>query len=226
MNDNIKTLLKTAGLFFLIIGFFVLFEVDVNFSYFQETGGQNQEVSQSESEPTSSETSLDILPTGTPDVYGAELGLEYGDVSMDDPVGADRAIEEMAMLDMEIDLEEDNLERYISILYEKEGGISCEYCCGAQSIIFEDGEPACGCAHSFAMRGIAKYLITEHGEDLSDEEILEEVGKWKVLFFPEIHQQKADALEEEGLSTDYVTLTTNTYRGIEEGSQGGMVGGC
>ena len=225
MNDNIKTLLKTAGLFFLIIGFFVLFEVDVNFSYFQETGSQGQEVSRPES--ASSEISLDILPTGTPDVYGAELGLEYGDVSMDDPVGADRAIEEMAMLDMEIDLEGGNLERYIGILYEKEGGISCEYCCGAQSIIFEDGEPACGCAHSFAMRGVAKYLITEHGEDLSDKEILEEVGKWKVLFFPEIHQQKADALEEEGLSTDYVTLTTNTYRGIEEGSQGGgMVGGC
>ena len=226
MNHNIKTLLKTAGLFFLIIGFFVLFEVDVNFSYFQESGGQNQEVSQSESEPTSSEISLDILPTGTPDVYGAELGLEYDNVSMNDPVGADRAIEEMAMLDVEIDLEGDNLERYINILYEKEGGISCEYCCGARSIIFEDGEMACGCAHSFAMRGIAKYLITEHGEDLSDEEILEEVGKWKVLFFPGIHQQKADALEEEGLSTDYVTLTTNTYRGIEEGSQGGMVGGC
>ena len=221
MNYKTKTILKTAVATFLVLSFFIFFEVDVNLSYFQEEGGQAQESSQS-----ISETSLSVLPTGTPEVYGAELDLEYEDVSADDPAGADRAIQKMATLDREIDLEGEDLERYIHLLYEKEGGISCEYCCGARSIIFENGDPACGCAHSFAMRGIAKYLITEYGGEVNDEEILEEVGKWKVRFFPGAHQQKAEVLEEEGISTDYVTLTTNTYRGIEDGSQGGMVGGC
>ncbi len=210
MNNN-----KNLIIFLLAVVLFLIF-FDVGFP-FEEPGIDYSD---------SSNKLVDIIPVGIPEVYGSELSLSYDDVSPLDPSGADRAINRMAELDMQIELEGENLERYVSILYEKEGGISCEYCCGARSIIFENGEPACGCAHSFAMRGIAKYLITEHGNEMSDEDILKEVGKWKVLFFPEIHQQKAYALEEEGLSADYITLTTNTYRGIEDGSQGGMVGGC
>ena len=105
--------------------------------------------------------------------------------------------------------------------------IRCEYCCGAPSVIFDNGQAACGCAHSYAMRGIAKYLITEHADEYSDEEILAEMGKWKVLFFPQQHMAKAAALEGKGIEADYVNLASNKYRGIEKGSeQGGMVGGC
>ena len=80
------------------------------------------------------------------------------------------------------------------------------------------------------MSGLAKYLITEHGDEFSDDESLSELGKWKVLFFPGIHEQKAQALEAQGIdSKNYINLASNLYRGIEKGQAsggGGMVGGC
>ena len=76
------------------------------------------------------------------------------------------------------------------------------------------------------MRGLAKYLLTQH-PDVSDDLILEELGKWKVLFFPTIHEQKAQVLKEKGIEMNYINLASNKYRGIEKGAEGGsMVGGC
>ena len=99
-------------------------------------------------------------------------------------------------------------------------------------VIFENGERACGCAHSYAMRGLAKYLLVNHPE-MSDYEILNELGKWKVLFFPGIHEKKAQVLKANGIDTaDYVNLASNLYRGAENqattstGSNSQMVGGC
>ncbi len=170
-------------------------------------------------------SSSEIIPTGVPEIYGVELGVSYDDVSASDPLQADATIGVMSNLDRTMELTGDNLQRYIDITSE----ISCEYCCGAKSIIFDDGSAACGCAHSYAMRGLGKYLVVEHGDDYTNEEILAEIGKWKVLFFPGIHEAKAAALEAQGIdSKDYINLASNKYRGIEKGSQasGGMVGGC
>ncbi|MBL7058892.1 hypothetical protein ISS08_00350 [Candidatus Pacearchaeota archaeon] len=168
-----------------------------------------------------------IIPTGVPEIYGDELGVAYDFVSANDPQLADQTISFLSSIDRTETLEGADLERYINILYVSHGGISCEYCCGARSIIFENGQAACGCAHSYAMRGLAKYLILNHGEEYTDEEILEEVGKWKVLFFPGIMQGKADIMASKGISTDYISLTSNDYRDIEKGqTSGGMVGGC
>lgn len=169
----------------------------------------------------------DILPTGLPDVYGNELKINYEDVSPNNPQLADQTISILGNIDRSETLEGADLARYINILYVMENGISCEYCCGARSIIFDTGEPACGCAHSYAMRGLTKYLIKNHGTDFTDEEILIEVAKWKVLFFPGIHEAKAQALKDNGIEFNYINLATNKYRGIEEGQgSGGMVGGC
>lgn len=165
-----------------------------------------------------------IIPTGTPAVYGQELGISYDGVSSSDPRMADTTIKAMGNLDRTLELSGADLERYIKIASQ----ISCEYCCGAKSIIFDDGKAACGCAHSYAMRGLGKYLVLNH-PDMSDDEILSELGKWKVLFFPGIHEQKAQALEAQGIdSSNYINLASNLYRGIEKGqaSGGGMVGGC
>lgn len=167
----------------------------------------------------------EIIPRGVPDVYGDELGISYDDVSASTPRKADATIGVMANIDKTVTLNGADLERYIRIL----SGISCEYCCGAASVIFDDGRPACGCAHSYAMRGLAKYLITEHGDEFSDEKILTEVAKWKVLFFPGIHETKASVLSSQGIDTNYINLASNKYRGAEKGAQGsggGMVGGC
>ncbi|MBU3923629.1 MAG: hypothetical protein KJ592_01815 [Nanoarchaeota archaeon] len=166
----------------------------------------------------------EIIPTGVPKIYGSELGIRYDDVSASTPQKADATIGVMSNIDRTVTLQGADLQRYINILSD----ISCEYCCGAASVIFEDGKSACGCAHSFAMRGLAKYLITEHGDDFSDDEILTEVAKWKVLFFPGIHETKAAVMKSQGIDTNYINLASNAYRGIEKGEQasGGMVGGC
>lgn len=167
----------------------------------------------------------EIIPAGVPAVYGQEIGVSYDDVSPNNPRLADATINKLSQYE-DTELNSEQLERYIRVA----GSISCEYCCGAKSIIFENGDRACGCAHSYAMRGLGKYLVTEHPE-MTDEEMLSELGKWKVLFFPGIHEQKAQALEANGIdSTNYINLASNLYRGIEKGqsagSGSGMVGGC
>lgn len=168
-------------------------------------------------------SSSGVIPTGIPAVYGKELNLKYDDVSPNNPSAADAAIKKMAVYDNSISLTGDKLQRYIDTVSQ----ISCEYCCGAQSIIFNNGKAACGCAHSGAMRGLAKYLFTKHPE-MTNDQILEELGKWKTLFFPEIMAQKADVLKQKGIELNYINLASNKYRGIEKGqsSSGSMVGGC
>ena len=171
-----------------------------------------------------------VIPTGIPDVYGQELGVSYDDVSPADPRKADAAIRAISVFDSKITLSGDDLQRYIATASQ----ISCEYCCGAESIIFNNGQSACGCAHSAAMRGLAKYLIKNHGTEYTNDEILEEMGKWKTLFFPGMLAKKALILKEKGIELNYINLASNKYRDIEKGAAitsdgttgGGMVGGC
>ena len=166
-----------------------------------------------------------IMPSGIPAVYGSELGVRYDDVTASNPALADATIQKLSAYE-DIKLTNEQKTRYIKI----GSSISCEYCCGAKSIIFSNGERACGCAHSYAMRGLAKYLLTKH-PDMTDEQILNELGKWKVLFFPGVHEHKAQVLESKGIdATNYINLASNLYRGIEKGqatgASGQMVGGC
>jgi len=166
----------------------------------------------------------DVIPSGTPEIYGKELGVNYDDISLIDPRKADATISRLGNLDVSLTLTGNELQRYISIASQ----ISCEYCCGAESIIFSNGQAACGCAHSYAMRGLAKYIIQNHPTEFTDDEILSELGKWKVLFFPEIHEQKASVLKSQGIEFNYINLASNKYRGIERGQTTGssMVGAC
>ena len=170
----------------------------------------------------------DVIPKGVPKIYGKELGVSFDDITPANPGKADVTITKLGKLDNEIKLEGEMLNRYIKIA----GQISCEYCCGAKSIIFTSdagkykaGDAACGCAHSYAMRGLGKYLVKN--TDMSDDEVLEELGKWKTLFFPDIMTQKAGVLKQKGIEFNYINLASNKYRGIEKGATGGsMVGGC
>ena len=168
----------------------------------------------------------DVIPTGIPLVYGAELGVSYDDISPTDQNRANNAIAKLSAYDKSMELTGSDLQRYIKIASE----ISCEYCCGAKSIITANGQAACGCAHSYSMRGLAKYLIKYHPTEFTDDQILEELGKWKTLYFPGIMAQKAAVLKEKGIELNYINLASNKYRGIEKGvevgSSGSMVGGC
>lgn len=163
-----------------------------------------------------------IIPTGVPPVYGAELG-----VSFSDPVPS------MAKL-AALDDGEGMADPAQNARYVKIGkAIACEYCCGADTLVFDTGKAACGCAHSYAMRGIAKYLISKHGPELSDERILEEVSKWKVMFFPKPMLTKAVQFAAAKKDLNYVDLASNKFRGFTApAASGGLdsvpsqVGGC
>ena len=108
-----------------------------------------------------------------PSVYGKELGVSFDDVSAANQQKADATIKKLGILDQQISLSGNDMQRYISVA----GKMSCEYCCGVESIIFSDGKPACGCQHSFAMRGLAKYLRKNHGNEYTNHAILEKFGK-------------------------------------------------
>jgi len=164
-----------------------------------------------------------IIPQGVPAIYGKELGVSYNDVSASNPSLADATIKKLAKYEDE-KLTKEQMTRYIRI----GSSIACEYCCGAKALVFSNGQRACGCAHSYAMRGLTKYLLINH-PSMSDKEILSELGKWKTLFFPGILEKKAQILKSKGIDpTNYINLASNKYRGIEKGkaSGGEMVGGC
>ncbi len=167
---------------------------------------------------------LSLAPKGIPPTYGAELGISFDDVSANDPAKADATIRKLATIDQSVTLSGDQLNRYIKITNQ----ISCEYCCGVPAITDDKGNAACGCAHSYAMRGLGKYLIQKHGSELSDDQILEELGKWKALFFPDAIDAKGAALQAKGLPLTYINLASNKYRGIEKQAAAGgkQVGGC
>lgn len=132
-----------------------------------------------------------VMPSGIPEVYGRELAISFDEVQ--------EAINKVAPFDLtygeeKISLTDPELERYINIGSQT----ACRYCCGVTTLVFEDGEAACGCAHSQMMRGLAAYLIKNHPE-LSDEEILEELNTWRAAYFPKQTLSEAlQALEESG----------------------------
>jgi len=220
-NKNHETIGKTNTEFYVQLGIIAILLLVITFNAGKiysssEVGGFTTGIA--------AVSASEIIPKGIPSVYGKEMGVSYDDVSPNNPVLADATIAKLTQYE-DMQLNSEQMDRYIKI----GSSISCEYCCGAKAIIFSNGERACGCAHSYAMRGLAKYLLTKH-PDMADEEILNELGKWKVLFFPGIHEQKAQVLEANGIdSSNYINLASNLYRGIEQGqaaNSGGMVGGC
>ena len=215
---------KTDVEFYIQIGIVAVLALIIVFAAGKIYGNPGTDINNDAGITGATVLSSDILPTGVPAIYGQALGVSYDDISASNPKLADAAIQKLSVYEGE-ELNSEQMARYIKI----GSAISCEYCCGADSIIFSNGQAACGCAHSYAMRGLAKYLLINNPE-MSDYEILSELGKWKVLFFPGIHETKAKVLEANGIdSTDYVNLASNLYRGAEQGqvpSSSEMVGGC
>ncbi|AJF59644.1 MAG: hypothetical protein QT03_C0001G0135 [archaeon GW2011_AR10] len=155
----------------------------------------------------------EFLPKGVPPVYGQELG-----VSFDKPV---ESLAVLSALDGDLypngkmkfsQLSEQNKQDYIKIGMS----IACEYCCGATSLIAPNGQPACGCAHSAAMRGLAMYLLENHRSELTNEQILEQLTLWKTMFFPKQMYEEAVQLQAAGSG-----LTPSVIDQVPD-----MVGGC
>lgn len=155
----------------------------------------------------------ELIPRGIPEVYGSELRVNF-----ETPV---QSLEVLRMLDGDLypngklkysQLTSSQKERYVNIGMS----ISCEFCCGAESIVFPDGRPACGCAHSAAMRGLAMHLLVNHGNKYTNAQVLDELTKWKTLFFPKQMLQKAVQLQKSD-----GTVNATTLNELPD-----MVGGC
>ena len=169
---------------------------------------------------------------GVPDIYGTEMGVSFEEVQ--------QAMDIMKQYDPgygsnKISLNADEMKRYIDVNIK----ISCEYCCGAKSIIFENGEAACGCAHSQAMRGLAAYLIRNHGGEFTNDQMLRELAIWKGRYFPKQMIQKVTEQLQSGKYTPDVAsllLDLKLPKYSEEQKSAplpsdikdlpGMVGGC
>lgn len=140
---------------------------------------------------------------GTPDVYGAELKVSFDDVQ--------NSMNIMKQFDLGYGnnkpaLSAEEKKRYTDINLR----ISCEFCCGAKAIVFENGEPSCGCAHSQAMRGLTAYLVKNHGTEYSDDEILRELAKWKGRYFPkQMIQKMTDQIQSGKYTPDIASLLLN-----------------
>lgn len=164
-----------------------------------------------------------LIPTGTPEQYGPELGISF-----DDPVPS---LSVLARLDRAIatsSLTPEQKTRYVSTVSR----ISCEYCCSAPAVADSNGRDLCGCSHALAIRGLTKYLVTQHPADWTDDQIYWEVTRWKALFFPKNMVEKGVALATNNMDLTAAALNdAKLLQKINTGSTDigalpNMVGGC
>lgn len=148
----------------------------------------------------------EVIPTGTPELYGEALGISY-----DKPTDG---LDVLVGLHNSIQLEGADQQKYIEIATAQD--TACEYCCGIGDNGFGtgDGRLACGCAHNIAFSGLTKWLLQNSG--YSNKEIKEEIQNWKALFFPKQVIQEAIQLKAERGEISQSTLA----------SLPDMVGGC
>lgn len=143
-----------------------------------------------------------LVPTGTPD-YGQEAGVTF-----DDPIAAQRTWKAFEQLQ----LTPEQQKRYDKIV----GSFTCDYCCGSPqrpTIINR-----CGCAHAQAWRGMTKWFIQKYGDQVSDEQIMGELSKWKALWYPGPTVKRV--VQEQSLASGDTSAPVK----LDELPQ--MVGGC
>lgn len=165
-----------------------------------------------------------LLPTGLPEQYGTELG-----VSFDDPVNS---LSTLAKLDRAIptsSLTPEEMERYVAVTTQ----ISCEFCCSAPSVADSQGRSLCGCSHAAAPRGLTKYIIKNHPDEWTNDEILWDLTRWKSMWYPRNMVEKGVALVSNGMELEASALNDrqllsklSTGNVGDIGSLPTMVGGC
>ncbi len=180
-NNDLTRILLICLVILFVFNQYLLFNIGsaVGVDYFKSFQSSNIKLTGD----LSKDAQTIILSQGVPDVYGAELGVEFINPSQTQLM--DQMIAKMGQYDpaygsQKIVLSGDLKQRYTDIGLR----ISCEFCCGAKSIVFSNGEAACGCAHSQAMRGLTAYLLQNHGTEYTNDQILRELSKWKALYFP------------------------------------------
>ena len=109
-----------------------------------------------------------MLPHGMP-FYAPE------GISFDDAVGA---LSAWGQYEDTISLPPDLQTRWQSII----DTMTCDYCCGGPLEVTIISR--CGCAHSKAYRGLAKFLVEKYREKYSNQQILGELQRWKSVWYP------------------------------------------
>lgn len=84
---------------------------------------------------------------------------------------------------------------------------TCDFCCGGPNSVTTINR--CGCAHSFAWQGMAKFFIKYYPQ-YTDEQILGEMTKWKAIWYPK------------GMIQDYLVYTGQASADIL--THGGSIG--
>jgi len=143
-----------------------------------------------------------LVPTGTPE-YGQEAGVTF-----DDPIASQKTWGSYEQLQ----LTSEQKTRWDKIV----GSFTCDYCCGSPqrpTIITH-----CGCAHARAWRGMAKWFIQKYGDQVTDEQIMGELSKWKALWYPGPTVKRV--VQEQSLSSGETSAPVK----LDELPQ--MVGGC
>ncbi len=171
---------------------------------------------------TISDAAKIMLPTGTPE-YGPALGISY-----DDPVAALDILENKVYPMMANSLQSDSAawERYVS-LATKPVGISCDFCCGVGTVaVNSKGQLICGCSHNIALQGLTMWLIKN--TNYSNAQVLQEVIRWKSLWFPKDMVGMAYQVATQGVPSTASGSPSAEAQGSAAGLDqlSGQVGGC
>ncbi len=108
-----------------------------------------------------------VVPKGVP-FYAPE------GISFDDPLTAQKLWKQMGK---SVQLSADQQQRWQKLV----GLFTCDFCCGGPSGVTIISR--CGCAHSYAWQGMAKFFVASY-PDYTDEQILGEMTKWKAVWYP------------------------------------------
>ena len=160
------------------------------------------------------EIQAEVAPTGVSATYGAPLNVSFDQVqaSIDVMKESDPTYGEAGIV-----LTGANLERYVQV----GTAISCKYCCNATTLVKPDGTAACGCAHSQAMRGLAAYLIVNYPDEYTDDELVQELNRWRAVYFPRQTLTEALVARQEAGEPGIEDIMTEFPEFMPQ-----MVGGC
>ncbi len=150
-----------------------------------------------------------VVPTGTPSYALEGPGAEkIKGASFDDPIASQKIWASLLGSSRfgtanAIQLTSEEQQRWKKLT----SVFTCDFCCGGPNSVTTINQ--CGCAHSFAWQGMAKFFIKYYPQ-YTDEQILGEMTKWKAIWYPK------------GMIQDYLVYTGQQPASIL--THGGSVG--
>ena len=150
-----------------------------------------------------------VIPTGTPSYVLEGSGSEkISGATFDDPITSQKVWASLLgssrfgkANELKLTAEEDKRWKKIT------GMFTCDYCCGGPNSVTIITR--CGCAHSYAWQGMAKFFVKYYPQ-YTDEQIMGEMTKWKAIWYPQ------------GMLQDYLVYTGQQPASIL--THGGSVG--